>query len=182
MRHGVRHQPRFCMEEWAGDSPKRGEIPEYSTNHGTSALWSGNGVQVVAGSDPVAPTIQSNHDGRLDCRLRSLDQIDQGHCRGLYETAKLRRPAPRRASGGRNPEKRDFTQELPSPNPRSGTWSVVEINGVKGGAPQGPDGRSSGTQSSCSHGTMASIRSWTSSGGQSKISVVPPHVPPLPSW
>ena len=56
VRHSVRHRFPFYVENRAGDSPRCGGIPENSTNHGTSALWSGNGVQVVAGSNPVAPT------------------------------------------------------------------------------------------------------------------------------
>ena len=56
VRHSVRHRFPFYVENRAGDSPRCGGIPENSTNHGTLTLWSGNGVQVVAGSNPVAPT------------------------------------------------------------------------------------------------------------------------------
>ena len=39
-------------------------ILECSTNRVTLALWSGNRVQVVAGSNPVAPTIYGYEPGR----------------------------------------------------------------------------------------------------------------------
>ena len=59
VRRSVRHQLPFCVESGAEDSPKRGGIPENSTKHGTSGFWSRHGVQVVAGSNPVAPTMSN---------------------------------------------------------------------------------------------------------------------------